>query len=150
MRKLISTRTHGVLDLVTAATLVTLPRALGWGDRVTSMLTALGVGTLGYSLLTNYEFGLRKILPMRVHLALDAASGASLCAAPWIFPDEAPEVIATLVGLGLFEIAAAMLTEPEPGGLTEGVRRLMGNGQPAPTSAGYGEGLRRSSTSSML
>ena len=34
-----STRTHGVLDFLTAGTLVALPRALGWGERVTSTLT---------------------------------------------------------------------------------------------------------------
>lgn len=146
----ISTRTHGVLDLVSAATLVALPRVLGWGDRVTATLTGLGVGTLGYSLLTRYEFGLLKVLPMRAHLALDALSGAALCASPWTFPDEGREVIATLVGLGLFEIAAAALTEPEPCEQAEGVRRLMESGRDVPTSPGYGETLRRSSTSSML
>src|SRR3954451_4361969 len=112
--KRISTRTHGVLDFLTAGTLVTLTRALGWSREVTNLLTGAGLGALGYSVLTRYEWGLIKIMPMKAHLALDALSGASLCAAPLLLSDEEPEVKAALVGLGLFELAAALTTETEP------------------------------------
>ncbi len=73
-----STRTHGVLDFLTAGTLAALPRALGWGERVTNALTNVAIGTLGYSLLTNYEYGVLRVLPMRGHLAIDAMSGVAL------------------------------------------------------------------------
>lgn len=112
LARLISTRAHGVLDLVTAGTLVALPRAMGWSDRVTKLLTMAGVGAVGYSLLTRYEFGLLKVLPMRAHLALDLASGASLCAAAAVLSDEPDEVRQALLGLGLFEVAAALTTDP--------------------------------------
>lgn len=112
--KLISTRTHGVLDYLTAGALFALPRALGWSDRVTGLLTGAAVGTVGYSLLTRYELGVVKVLPMRAHLVLDALSGAALCAAPLLLPDEDDEVKQALVGLGLFELAASALTRPEP------------------------------------
>ncbi|HEU5116093.1 MAG TPA: hypothetical protein VFT74_05390 [Isosphaeraceae bacterium] len=112
--KLFSTRTHGFLDFVTAGTLMALPRAMGWSDRVTNLLTGVAVGTVGYSLLTRYEMGLVKILPMKAHLALDAASGASLCAASYFLEDESDEVKAALIGLGLFELAAALTTQTEP------------------------------------
>lgn len=114
MTKLLSTRTHGVLDYLTAGTLLALPRMLGWSERVTNLLTASALGALGYSLLTRYELGLIKVLPMPVHLILDAISGATLCAAPLVLEDEAPEVKATLLGVGLFEIAAALTTETSP------------------------------------
>jgi hypothetical protein len=64
---------------------------------------ALGVGTIGYSLLTDYELGLFKVIPMPMHLALDAANGALLAASPWLF-GFAEEVSAPHLGLGLFEI----------------------------------------------
>lgn len=38
-----------------------------------------------YSLLTNYELGLVKMLPIPLHLALDAASGVLLASSPWLF-----------------------------------------------------------------
>lgn len=112
--KLFSTRTHGILDFVSAATLITLPRIFGWRKATTSLLTNAAVGTLVYSLLTRYEFGLFKVLPMRGHLLLDGLSGAMLAAAPFTLLDEDSSVTAALVGLGLFEITAALTTETEP------------------------------------
>ena len=55
------------------------------------------------SLLTDYELGLFKVIPMPMHLALDAANGALLAASPWLF-GFAEEVSAPHLGLGLFEI----------------------------------------------
>ncbi len=112
--KPISTRTHGLLDYLTAGTLLTLPRMLGWSERATNLLTGAAVGTIGYSLLTRYELGLLKVLPMRAHLALDAMSGAALCASPLFLEDEDPEVKQTLVALGIFELAASALTQTQP------------------------------------
>ncbi len=112
--KLFSTRAHGVLDYLTVGTLLTLPRALGWSNKVTSVLTGAALSTLAYSLLTRYELGLFKVLPVKVHLALDAMSGALFCGAPFLLPDEDVEVTGTLVGLGIFEIAVALTTETEP------------------------------------
>lgn len=109
--RFVPTKTHGVLDYLSVATLLAAPRALGWGPRATTLLTGAAAGTLVYSLLTRYEFGLKKLLPMPAHLALDAAGGALLCAAPALLPDEDGSVGAALVGLGAFEIAAALTTK---------------------------------------
>lgn len=114
MAKLFSTKTHGVLDYLTVGQLLALPRMLGWSSKVTGFLNTMALGTLGYSLITRYELGPIKLLPMRGHLALDAMNGALFCAAPLLFPDEDSTVKATLVGLGLFEIMAALTTETEP------------------------------------
>lgn len=111
---LFSTKTHGVLDYVTAGTLLVLPRALGWSATVRTAVTGAALATLGASLLTRYELGLVKVIPMRAHLALDAISGATFCAAPFLFPDENTSVTGTLVGLGIFELVAAFGTDTEP------------------------------------
>ncbi len=112
--KLFSTKVHGVLDYLTSATLPALPRMLGWSQGVTTLLTVAGGSALVYSLLTRYELGLVKVLPMKAHLALDFMSGATLCAGPLLFPDEETSVKGALIGLGLFEIGASLMTETEP------------------------------------
>lgn len=112
--KLFSTKAHGVLDYLSVGTLLALPRMLGWSEGVKMLLTNAAIGTLGYSLLTKYELGLWKKLPMKGHLALDAMSGAMLLAAPLMFPDEDGSVKGALVGLGIFELTAALTTETEP------------------------------------
>lgn len=85
--RIISTKTHGVLDYLTGATLLAAPRLLGLEDVPSASLTLrlAGGGAAAYSLLTDYEFGAIRLLPMPVHLLLDAASGALLASSPWLF-----------------------------------------------------------------
>lgn len=111
---IISTRTHGVLDYLTAGTLFALPRAMGWSEGARSLLTNMAIGTVGYSLLTRYELGLFKVLPMTGHLLIDAMSGALLCGAPFVLLEEDSDVTAAFVALGVFEIAAAVMSDREP------------------------------------
>lgn len=109
--KVIPTKIHGVLDYLAVATCFALPRMLNWGDRVTSFLTVVGVIMLVATLLTRFELGLIRVLPMKVHLLLDFMTGALLAAAPFVlFPDADSTVKAILVGMGIFEIGAALLT----------------------------------------
>jgi hypothetical protein len=109
----IPTRVHGVLDYLTAGVLIAAPSMLGFRKHgmQTWLPMALGVGTIGYSLLTDYELGLFKIIPMPMHLALDAANGVLLAASPWLF-GFAEEVSAPHLGLGLFEIVVTASSQP--------------------------------------
>jgi hypothetical protein len=113
--KLFSTQVHGVLDYMTVGTLLALPRGLRWDRPVTLFITASALGSLVYSLLTRYELGIFKRLPMRQHLLLDAMSGAAFCAAPLLLKREDRDVKKAMLGLGLFELSAALLTDPQTG-----------------------------------
>ena len=126
MRKPISTRIHGVLDYMTAAFLHTLPRAMGWSRPVTTLLDAAGASATAYSLVTDYELGAVKALPMKAHLTLDALSGGTLIGAAMIMDDEDPEVRATLAAIGAWEIAAALLTRTRRDVPTRGKVRAAG------------------------
>ncbi len=111
---LFSTRTHGVLDYASVVLLLALPRVAGWSRPVTHLLTGSALATLVYSLLTRYELGAAKLLPVPAHLALDRTSGVALCAAGGVMADEPPVVRAALAGLGLFEVFASLTTERQP------------------------------------
>ena len=127
MNRPISTKMHGILDYLTAPMLVALPRLLQWDNKLTNILTGAGLGVLGYSLMTRYELGLFKLLPMKWHLALDMMSGAMLAAAPFLLlnDDERDSgVNAILASIGAFEIAAALLTQPQPS-LAESAREVI-------------------------
>lgn len=113
MRKPISTKAHGFLDYMTAGLLVTLPRALGWSSRVTRLLDASAAGTVAYSLLTRYELGVVKALPMKAHLAIDAVQGGALIGAAAFMEDEDAEVRGTLAALGVFELAVTLLSRTQ-------------------------------------
>lgn len=85
---------------MTAAFLHTLPRVMGWSRPATTLLDAAGASATAYSLLTDYELGVVKALPVKAHLTLDALSGGTLIGAAIIMEDEDPEVRATLAAAG--------------------------------------------------
>jgi hypothetical protein len=105
------THVHGVVDYVVGATLAILPRALGWRGAPARLLEGAGIGAIAYSAMTNYELGVVRMLPMKAHLALDALSGGMLIGAAAMLDDEDEDVRATLAGIGLFEIAAALTSQ---------------------------------------
>ncbi|HEX2093595.1 MAG TPA: SPW repeat protein [Longimicrobiaceae bacterium] len=109
------TRIHGVLDYLVSALLIASPWLLGFhrGGAETWVPVVLGVGTVIYSLLTDYELGVARELQMTVHLWLDGISGILLAASPWVFGfDE--RVWIPHVAFGVFEMAAAVVTDTIP------------------------------------
>lgn len=116
MLNLIPTKIHGMLDYMTAGLLVTLPRVLGFGKTPTRLLDAAAGGVVAYSLVTDYELGVYRKLPMNGHLLLDGISGAALLvSAAYFLEDEDPEVRGTVAALGAFEVATALLSSSRPG-----------------------------------
>src|SRR5215217_4749687 len=113
--RFIPTRVHGVLDYLTAGVLIAAPSLLRVRQNGMQrwLPVALGVGTIGYSLITDYELGLFKDIPMPVHLAIDAANGALLAASPWLF-GFAGETASPHIALGLFEIAVTACSQSTP------------------------------------
>lgn len=87
MKKPINTKLHGILDYVFGFILM-LPWIVNYHGNSTDsvMIASVGALTLIMSLLTNYELGLIKVIPMKVHLVIDVLSGLFLIALPFLFP----------------------------------------------------------------
>ena len=108
------TRMHGVLDYTVGALLIALPYLLGLGSGPQSwVLQAVGAAVLVYSFFTEYELGVVKRLQMPYHLWLDGLSGVLLAVSPWLFGFDT-EVWIPHVALGVFEMAAALVTDTIP------------------------------------
>ncbi|PWS38469.1 hypothetical protein DFH01_04085 [Falsiroseomonas bella] len=120
--RFISTRAHGALDYLTAALLILLPYILGFADGGAAQWVpqALGVALILYALFTDYEYAAMRIIPMRVHLFLDIASGLLLAISPWLF-GFAEWVFWPHLIVGLFEIGAALFTRTVPSTVAHGV-----------------------------
>ena len=109
------TRIHGVLDYTVGALLVALPFLLGFGGGPqTWVMVALGAAVIAWSLFTDYELGVVKRLQMPVHLWLDGIGGVLLAISPWVLGFDA-QVWIPHVALGLFSVAAAVVTDTIPG-----------------------------------
>ncbi len=113
--RFVPTRLHGVIDYLWGVTLLASPWLLGYADVPAAKWLAVifGVGAILYSLLTAYELGVVRILPMPLHLILDGLGGAFLAASPFLF-GFADRVYLPHVLFGLFSIAASLVTHMEP------------------------------------
>jgi hypothetical protein len=84
--KIIDTKTHGYMDYIMGIFLLASPSlfSLNLNAIESTVFYIVGVTALIYSLLTNYELGVLKIIPMKGHLLLDIFSGLFLAASPWL------------------------------------------------------------------
>lgn len=82
---MIPTTLHGVIDYLVALFLVSAPFMLGFADGGAAQWATivLAVFVLVYSLFTDYELGMVRILRFRFHLVLDVVFALLLLASPW-------------------------------------------------------------------
>jgi len=130
--RFIPTKIHGVLDYVVGIFLITAPWSFSFASRANPGVTEgnaktlvpiiLGVAAILYSLFTDYEFGVSRKIPMKMHLLFDLLSGILLAASPWLF-GFADQVYLPHLLIGIFEIGAALMTKTEPAHSDDGKLR---------------------------
>ncbi len=112
--RFIPTRVHGMLDYLMGAVLILAPWLLDFDDTAAIWVpVVLGAGVIVYSLLTDYELGIARVIPMATHLILDIAGGLVLAVSPWIF-QFSDEVWVPHLVLGLLEVGAGLMTRTIP------------------------------------
>ena len=110
--RFLSTRVHGMMDYAMGILLLASPYLFGFatGGVKQWLPMALGLAMLGMSLLTRYELGAIRLIPMPAHLAVDGLSGALLAVSPWLFGFSGSVFLPHLV-LGLMELGTSLMTE---------------------------------------
>jgi hypothetical protein len=115
---LIPTKVHGVLDYVTGGALLAAPELFRLKDVPASAAAprVAGAAAGAYSLLTDYELGAARVIPMRAHLALDAMSGVLLAASPWLlgYAKAGRRYWLPHVAVGAMEVAVALISKDAP------------------------------------
>jgi len=116
----IPTKVHGVLDYIVAVALMFAPMIFGFqevGGAAVAIPVVLGIGLFLYSLLTNYEWGVFKVINMKYHLVFDVLASALLALSPWLFgfADEAWNAWVPHVVVGLTVILVVICSKPQPG-----------------------------------
>ncbi len=114
LMRFLPTAVHGVVDYLAGIVFIALPWLFDWNDSAKWILTILGAGVILYSLLTNYELGVIKVIPMGAHLMIDLAGGVVLIVAPFIFDVQPDAARWTMVVLGVLEIGASLMTRTTP------------------------------------
>lgn len=113
--QIIPTRVHGILDYAMGLLLIVLPWLLGFADGQAAQWVPVivGLAVIIYSLFTDYELGLVRLIPMPVHLGIDALGGLFLAASPWLFGFSSQVFWPHLI-FGILEIGAALCTYRRP------------------------------------
>jgi hypothetical protein len=113
MMKPITTRTHGIIDYTFSATLIALPFLMRWDRRAAQLSVGTGLTTLAVSLMTKYELGVTPLLPMKAHLALDAAENSMLMGAPKMLGTAANGAGRVLAMMGAAGAVVGAMTQTE-------------------------------------
>ena len=113
--RVISTRTHGMLDYGIGVLLLVAPYLLGFatGGPKQWLPMLLGAAIIGMSLITDYELSVARLIPLPLHLGVDVAGGLLLLASPWLF-GFSNEVMWPHVIVGLLEIGTGLMTRTTP------------------------------------
>lgn len=126
--RFIPTAVHGVMDYIVGLALIAAPFVLGFNNNGPAMWVPiiLGLGMIVYSIFTDYELGLVRVLPMKAHLGIDAIGGLFLLASPWLF-GFADYVWIPHVVVGAAALVSALVTDTVPV-----ARPMMHNTPPRP------------------
>lgn len=113
--RFIDTKIHGMMDYLMGILLIVSPWLFGFHDGGAAQWVPiiLGLGALLYSLMTDYELGLLKVISMKAHLTIDLIAGLFLAASPWIF-GFADQVYLPHLILGILEMGASLMTKQHP------------------------------------
>jgi 3-deoxy-D-manno-octulosonic acid (KDO) 8-phosphate synthase len=116
--RFIPTRVHGAVDHFVGPALVLAPTLLRLGRTSPEGLTARAVGGAEafYSNLTDYELSMKNVVPMKVHLVLDAVGGATLALVPQLTGARKRGKKHWLphLAIGAMEVGMAAFTKTEP------------------------------------
>jgi hypothetical protein len=107
---------HGMVDYTAGTMLLTaFPRLAGIsGTRSARQVRVAAAIHTGYSAFTRYPLGLVKLIPFKVHLAMDAAGALALAATPFVTGQykQGHRQWVPHVALAAFELSSLAITDP--------------------------------------
>lgn len=117
--RFIPTKVHGALDYIVAVALMLAPMIFGFqevGGAAVFIPMALGAGLFLYSLFTNYEWGVFKVIDMRYHLIVDVIASTLLLLSPFLFGfiNQAPNAWLPHIAVGVTVILVVLCSKTEP------------------------------------
>ena len=118
--RIIPTFVHGIADYVLGIVLLFLPNIFGFADLggpAVWIPRILGIIYLVQSLATNYELGVVKILPMKMHLMNDYVVSLFFAVSPWLFgfSHRPANVWMPSLIIGLLVFVVSLMTRTQPG-----------------------------------
>lgn len=112
--RVIPTRLHGAIDYLVSVLVLALPFMAGEQGGLRWVFAAVGCAGIIYSLITDYEWGVVRLLPMPWHLALDGVFGVAMLALGILLWLSLLGVISAVIGIAALILAAITELRPRP------------------------------------
>src|SRR5687767_2216626 len=113
MNRPISTRTHGMIDYTWATTAAAVTKMMSNAPSASRLIQNAGVASAANVMLTNYEAGMMKVMPMKAHLAFDVVMSGALLMSPFLVPASERRYALIPMAFGVVGLLAALMTETE-------------------------------------
>jgi len=112
--KFISMRAHEAIDCIASLVFIVSPFMFGFNDGRAAEWVPIIIGIVLFlmALCTRYGLGVVKIIPFKMHVAMDVVAGLLLALSPWIFGFHHYIWLPHLI-LGILEMGAALMTRTE-------------------------------------
>lgn len=111
MDRPISTRTHGTIDYAWVTTAGTLSTMMNGATATARLVRQAGAAAGFNAMMTNYEAGIMRVMPMKGHLAIDFVMCSALVMSPFFLPRSERRYAAVPVLLGIVGFLASIFTE---------------------------------------
>jgi len=107
--KFLNDRVHGMLDYGVVLALALAPVGFGITDASAILCYALAAIHLAMTLLTDMPLGIVKLIPLKLHAAVELVVGFALIAVAWIFGEllRSGQLFFTVMGAAIFFVWVA-------------------------------------------
>jgi hypothetical protein len=117
--RFLPTKVHGALDYLVGIALLLAPNIFQFstvGGAAVAIPRILGVVLIAYSLVTRYEWGALKVVPMYYHLGIDLLASVFLAASPFIFGfiRQTPNVWLPHIVVGVAVVLVVIVSQTQP------------------------------------
>lgn len=82
--KMMNPRLHGTMDYLFGLLLLVAPGLLGFSDTASTICYSVALIHLTMSVLTNYPYGIVKLIPFPVHGTIELVLAVTLLLMPWM------------------------------------------------------------------
>jgi len=108
---------HGVLDYLSGVLLLLAPNLFGFaemGGTATWVPRIIGMMILLQAVMTDYELGLMKVIPIAMHLMADYVIGIFMLLSPFLFGfyDDSRTATILMIVMGVVAVGTAAMTQP--------------------------------------
>lgn len=112
--RFISPKIHGIIDYLAAVLLIVSPFAWGLGSSSPLAIwlsVAGGIAVIVYSLITDYHFGIAKVIPFGGHLAIDLLAGVAFTLSPFLFRFQGMDAAYYFLNAAVIYLVVALTAE---------------------------------------